>query len=561
MIRVALLAALALSVEAIAPLKAAPEADENAAPAPPPIIRSIVIEVVDVFDREQSGENRLFHRAVDALHVQTRDNTVRRELLFREGDVLDPERLAESERNLRTLAFLRRVDITTRPNDDGTVDVHVRVQDSWSTRATYHLSRSGGNTKGGLAAQEENLLGLGKSLALSWQSNQDRNQTTFSYHDQALAGSHIRFSAAHEVSSDGSGDIFSIQRPFLSFDTPWAWGVQASRLDQNQGVWAGGDKLIDYGVREQEGALWYSLSRPQTASVVHRWTIGWHGKRQWTEETECRSALAEFGMSCIQEGHGAGQETIPPEALLPFTRKTSAVTAGFESFQREWVKVENVVRMNRAEDFNLGRVLTMTAGPSLRATGGSDNEVLFDGSFQNGLSAGRNGFVLLRSALQSRMGSGSAATNVLSLTGTWYDTHRHRQTLAARMSIDAGENLDGISLLQLGGDEGLRGFDSRVAAGTRRFLATFEDRLWTKRELFRLFYVGATAFVDVGNAWGGPLTPHFGTLYSDVGIGLRLDASRAAHGGMLRLDFGVPVSGDRFGGPSIQFSFGHGPGW
>ncbi len=36
---------------------------------------------------------------------------------------------------------------------------------------------------------------------------------------------------------------------------------------------------------------------------------------------------------------------------------------------------------------------------------------------------------------------------------------------------------------------------------------------------------------------------------------------RAAHGGLLRLDFAAPVSGDRRGGPAVLFSFGHGFGY
>ena len=57
-----------------------------------------------------------FARLANALHIQTRAATIRRELLFRPGEPYDSARVAESERNLRALGVFRRVTIDSVPH-------------------------------------------------------------------------------------------------------------------------------------------------------------------------------------------------------------------------------------------------------------------------------------------------------------------------------------------------------------------------------------------------------------------------------------------------------------
>src|SRR5262245_50683702 len=86
-------------------------------------IRTIEIKVNEIFE----GENlEWFYRAANSIKPETREHVVRRELLFKEGDVYDPFRIQESARFLRALPFLRQVFIT--PTFDGDqVDILVSV--------------------------------------------------------------------------------------------------------------------------------------------------------------------------------------------------------------------------------------------------------------------------------------------------------------------------------------------------------------------------------------------------------------------------------------------------
>ncbi|HEX9160155.1 MAG TPA: hypothetical protein VF980_00495, partial [Thermoanaerobaculia bacterium] len=78
-----------------------------AQPAPTPLhIGKITVEAVDVYSTPEARRG-FFYRAADRLHIETHASIVRKFLLFHEGDVYVPERLQETERNLRAQHYLK----------------------------------------------------------------------------------------------------------------------------------------------------------------------------------------------------------------------------------------------------------------------------------------------------------------------------------------------------------------------------------------------------------------------------------------------------------------------
>jgi hemolysin activation/secretion protein len=108
---------------------------------------------------------------------------------------------------------------------------------------------------------------------------------------------------------------------------------------------------------------------------------------------------------------------------------------------------------------------------------------------------------------------------------------------------------DTPSPLNIGGDNGLRGYPLRYQSGERRVLFTTEARGYTDWYPFRLFRVGAAVFFDHGRAWKGENqnTVNGGWL-RDVGFGLRLLSARTSKGNVLHADFAFPLDPD----PSID---------
>src|SRR5450756_15584 len=87
-------------------------------------IGTIRIESVDVFSPDEAAKGWIY-RAANTIHMQTRESFLRKQLLFREGDVLDIARLEETERNLRALPFIKIASVTASVPQGGVSDVLV----------------------------------------------------------------------------------------------------------------------------------------------------------------------------------------------------------------------------------------------------------------------------------------------------------------------------------------------------------------------------------------------------------------------------------------------------
>lgn len=101
-------------------------------------IRSITIEVVDPFgysvhDTFKHPTQRI-QRIGNRYHVTTRKKVIRNQLLFKQGDVVDPVKLSESERLLRQAPFINdaRIYVRKGKNAKDSLDILVRVHDKWS---------------------------------------------------------------------------------------------------------------------------------------------------------------------------------------------------------------------------------------------------------------------------------------------------------------------------------------------------------------------------------------------------------------------------------------------
>lgn len=123
------------------------ELQEQAAltPSPDPfepyagmIIRAIALVRLDLFTAydPDTGDpvQTMLDRLGDALHVNTREGVISRYFLMREGDALDPNALADTERILRATSFIQEAHILVAPlaATGDSVDLVVITRDRWT---------------------------------------------------------------------------------------------------------------------------------------------------------------------------------------------------------------------------------------------------------------------------------------------------------------------------------------------------------------------------------------------------------------------------------------------
>src|SRR5688500_10820338 len=105
---------LLLLLAAPAPLLAAKSSQQ-------PVISRITVRATDIFDFEFKTYLRKFpYTWANGLHIRTKERVIRQEFLFKVGDRLDPFLIAETERNLRALSFIRAARVAKYPQRDGT---------------------------------------------------------------------------------------------------------------------------------------------------------------------------------------------------------------------------------------------------------------------------------------------------------------------------------------------------------------------------------------------------------------------------------------------------------
>ncbi|MES2409992.1 MAG: hypothetical protein V4535_00970 [Bacteroidota bacterium] len=130
------------------------------------IIREIIIETLDPFgysvDNYKEEPNQGFEKFGNRIHLKTKKWTIRNLLLFKKNDPLDSLIAKESERLIRRQRYVRSVIIKPIdiPNSKDSVDISVRVLDSWTLIPSGSISGS----KGSFEITERNFFGLGHEI-------------------------------------------------------------------------------------------------------------------------------------------------------------------------------------------------------------------------------------------------------------------------------------------------------------------------------------------------------------------------------------------------------------
>jgi hypothetical protein len=112
-------------------------------------------------------------RIGNALHKNTIAKVIANNLLFKEGETVNPFLLSDNERHLRDLEFIQDALIVVQKTDDPTaVDLLVLVKDGFSIVPGAGI---GGTKKYKLELKEQNLAGTGTMIAVSSLYDNPRN--------------------------------------------------------------------------------------------------------------------------------------------------------------------------------------------------------------------------------------------------------------------------------------------------------------------------------------------------------------------------------------------------
>ena len=495
-------------------------------------VGAIRIESNDVFSAEEASKGWVY-RAANAIHIQTRDGFIRQQLLFKEGDVLDIARLAETERNLRALPFIKSASVTASAPHDGVSDVLVVTQDAWTTEPGGSFGSKGGRTTYSFELTETDLLGRGQLLSFSYAKETERITRSVLFQDPYLFRPFWKGRVFLADNSDGRQREFEIARPFYAFSAPWSADGLVSRLAQEDKLYQDGEEV---SVFRQE----------------HRETLASYGKALTSGELEANRLTG--GIDFLDDRFFPLPEQ--PQTV-PGPREFRYVFAAFEHVESAFETLNYVNRDSRYEDFNLAPRVFARGGFSPRVFGAPTNSAFGEVEWSGGILFSEDAFAQADVDVQSRFDGGPQNTVFSTFAGyvRRFRLARIPQTFVARVQFDRGWRLDPEIQFEASGATGLRGYRLHAMTGDKRLLVNLEQRFFSEREYLQLFSPGAVVFVDAGTAVprNEPLT--FSQMKADAGDGLRIAIARAGGNNILRIDVAYAFQKDAQGRRGFLVSF------
>jgi outer membrane protein assembly factor BamA len=495
-------------------------------------IGRIDIHTLDVFSPEEASHGWIY-RTANVLHIKTRDDFIRKYLLFQEGDPYDPAVLAESERNLRALHFIKLASVVAGTPHDGVVDVDVTTQDGWTLELGGNLGSSGGQTTYGVSLSENNLLGTGRRVSIDYDKEFERTVRSFSFTDPYLFRPFWTGALTYENNSDGSRRLAQISRPFYSSTAPWATSGLYDDLAQNEKVYASGVVSSEFRQDHRQILAQYGIALTRSEQLAQR--ISWGYNEMFDDFSNLDSR---------------------PDDTLPEDRHFRYLFLQYDTISNAFLKLNYVNRDLRYEDFNLGWTLSTRLGVSPKAFGVDRTTGFVSAAATKGWELGVGRFILAGVSFQTRFGGG-IENAILSANAQFvqkFDTHL-LQTFVTRMQYDQGWNLDGDVQFFADGANGLRGYHLYAFEGNRRFIWNVEQRIFSGKEILQLVAPGLAVFFDTGAAVPPGQSFGFHDLKSDVGVGLRFGIARAPVNNIIRIDLAYAFNADPLGRRGFLVSF------
>jgi hypothetical protein len=431
------------------------------------IIRKIMIETLDPFgysvDNYKDQPDKGFERFGNTLHLKTKNWTIRNLLLFKKNTPLDSLAAKESERLIRRQRYVRSVIIkpVEIQGSKDSVDVSIRVLDSWSLIPTGAISSS----KGRFDLAERNFFGLGHEIDNEFSRRFDDNKRAYkgSYTINNIRDTYIKttFTYENDLNNNVSRSA-KLERQFFSPLTRLAYGAYfenrfyVDSLPDNAGIFANQDFKLE----------------TQQYWAGHSFKI-FKGR---SEDSRSTNLVTTFGYKNVSYKVNPSIDYDPEQFFA--SEKLYLTTIGLNT--RKFAEDKYLFNFGVIEDVPYGQVYSLTAG--FQDKNGRRR------SYFGGRIAYGTYFPVGYAGINVEVGSffdgnksqettlriqGNYFTNLLSI-GTW----RARQFILPTFVMGnhrADIIKDRVTIYE---QNGISGFDNPLINGTKKLFTTFQTQTY-----------------------------------------------------------------------------------
>jgi hypothetical protein len=518
-------------------------------------ISYIFIDNRSIFDTGSLAPDTRFlwaYRLANKLHYRTREEFIRRELLFKTGECLDTLLLAETERLLRAYSFIARADVFAVPQPDGTQHVVVDTQDEWTTKFDLGLEFEDGFRFTGVSLAEENLLGRGMLLRVFYEEDRERQDLGLELGTPRLLGT--RWDGRLSLGQTRTGNFIeeSLYYPFVgevgrlagrqSFlrrETLFSYVLPDDPLHTNL--------LLPFVDRRWDLVGGFRLGRPGNLTVLGAGVSG----------ESVRFGRDPLDVEVVRRRDYSETDPATPEQLqeiLPQIQERTATRINFFLGQRNlrFIQRRGLDALKGIQDVQVGTEVVVGIGRALTVTGRDGEELPDDIHSQLSLFAGgasEEWTVNAQARVEARQvypgkGRGREWKDIFGEADAffyWQPAAQPEHTVLFRISATGGWDVETPFQLTLGGQEAVRGYREEAFPGSRRVVLTWEDRLYLPWPAPELFDFGLSIFADIGHMDPGDVP--FGVSSgwkSAIGAGIRFGLPPGT-GNMARIDLAMPL--------------------
>ncbi len=480
------------------------------------IIRSISVQPVHFYkiiqDTTKIFRNKLIQIG-ESLHTDTRASVIRNNLFIKKNQVLNPYRLADNERYLRDLNFIKdsRIYVIQEDIDDDSVDLLVMTRDVFSLGASLDPNSP---TAANWLLQEANLLGTGLRIAYTGLFDSDREPkfgSEYSISQNSINGSFVNgtvgyttINSARSLGNENEKAMYlRLDRPLFMPYAKWAGGVELSR-NWSSNVFAKSDSLFAdyaYSIQDYWGGFTFGEARSPRLNTENR--------------------QRRFLSARILDQHYIRQPDIilsPRDRL--FYANRLLVLAQFTLFKQDFYKTKYIFGFGRTEDVPYGYSISFTSGWEKQV--GLTRPYL-GGEIQKSFTNNGN-IISLDVQLGGYFRNEEAEDMSLKTTASYFSKLYDFKKFKIRHSFEFGysrffrRNIK--NPLDINNNNGVQGFIADSLAGDSRLRARLQALVFTNWKLlgFNFAVVPQFDFAFLGQRNESPIDGNFFQGYS---LGLR----------------------------------------
>lgn len=472
------------------------------------IISEIIIKPLDVFGPSVTDTSkttsRWTGRAANSLHTKSNLKTIQKLLLFKVGDLIDPDVFYENERIIRSLSYIKEIRFILEqdPFYSGFVKVHIITKDRFSFGASGEVD---GIKSAALEIYNQNIFGVGHEISFGFVGHVNKQPylglETF-YKIKNIKGKFTDISFGYLNNYKAEGFRFILSKPFITPSVKWGFGSSALRMFRT-------DRLFEEDpiqTTEPMDLFYYNF---------------WAGRNFQVNKSNGQNSQITLSSGFIKEEFFA-RPFSQVENNRYFSNNTFFLTSITFS-QRRYIQDQLVFSYGITEDIPEGFKNEIIYGYDFNEFGNRHYAHLL---VSNGnLLMNRKGYLYLAGNIggyfsKSGFEQGQVGSDIYFISRQ-INAGKKRLRLFVRSRYTLGINRFEIENLDLRRNELIRGFTSREAIGKQRLSLDLEHVLFLRKEFYK-FNMALFGFADIGVIGSNKEFILTQDYYSGLGLGLRL---------------------------------------